>query len=226
MAEITIPEPYESGLAIILALSDDSVDELVSALEDIPSKLFPYTLGQEIAPNVQSVPPDALSEVVETLQSLYLSNLHHEMPASVMADDISQAVSRQALSEQGQLLSDQDRKKLRDRLVKLLSIKSLEIVAKALGILRNNQNVFHEARIITEIRPVFGPNVDEPPPAAVILHMLNLTCHGTDGHKEFFVALDTDDIAVLREVIDRAEAKAESLKAMMVKAGITYLETE
>lgn len=224
MAEITIPEPYESGLAIILALTDDSTDELASALQSIPTKLFPYTLAQEIAHNVQSIPPDDLSEVVETLQSLYLNKLNYEVPASMMAEDISEAVAQDLISEEVEL-SDEDREKFKDRLTKLLSIESLEIVAKGLRILRNNQNIFHEARIITEIRPVFGSNVDEPPPAAVIMHMLSLTCHGTDGHKEFFIALDTDDLAVVREVIDRAESKAESLKALLKKAGTAYLET-
>ncbi|SRR6266404_3042059 len=225
MAEITIPEPYESGLATIVGLSDDSVSELVSALRTIPAKLFPYTLAHEISPNVQSIPVDDLREVIETLQSLYLTKVYHEVPANVMADDIAEAATENGLSEQLKL-SGLDRDKFRDRLATLLSIESLEILAKALGILRNNQNVFHEARIISEIRPVFGSNVEEPPPAAVLLHMLNITCHGTDGHKEFFIALDTDDIEVLRDVIDRAETKAESLKVMLNKAGTTYLETE
>jgi hypothetical protein len=222
MAEITIPKPYESGLATIVALSDDSIGELISALQNIPTKLFPYSLAHEIAHRVQSIPISDLSEIVETLQSLYLSNLHHDFPPTQMAKDISEAL--QAASPDK--LSDQDRKQIKERFTKLLSIESLEIAAKALGILRNNQNVFHDARIITEIRPIFGSKVDEPPPAAVILHMLNIGCHGTDGHKEFFIAFDTDDIAVLRDVIDRADAKAESLKVTLSKAGIAYLETE
>lgn len=225
MAEITIPELYESGLAIIVGLSDDSVSELVFALETIPSKLFPYTLAHEIAHSVQSIPVDDLSEVIETLQSLYLTRVHHEVSAEEMADDIAEAATENGLSEQLRV-SGLDRDKLKDRLTRLLSIEALEILAKALGILRNNQTVFHEARIITEIRPVFGTSVEEPPPAAVILHMLNITCHGTEGHKEFFIALDTDDLEVLRDVIDRAETKAESLKTMLNKAGTTYLETE
>jgi hypothetical protein len=225
MAEITIPEPYESGLAIIVGLSDDSVRELVSTLQITPTKLFPYTLAHEIAHKVQSIPVEDLSEVIETLQSLYLTRVLHEVPADEMADDIAEAATENGLSERLRL-SGLDREKFKQRLTTLLSIESLEILAKALGILRNNQNVFHEARIITEIRPVFGTNVEALPPAAVILHMLNITCHGTDGHKEFFIALDTDDIDVLRDVVDRAETKAESLKAMLNKAGTTYLETE
>jgi len=225
MAEITIPEPYQAGLATIVGLSDDSVGELVSALRAIPTKLFPYTLAHEIAPSVQSISVDDLSEVIETLQSLYLTKIYHEVPADVMADDIAEAATENGLSEHLRL-SGLDREKFKNRLATLLSIESLEILAKALGILRNNQNVFHEARIITEIRPVFGSNVEEAPPAAVVVHMLNISCHGTDGHKEFFIALDTDDIEVLRDVVDRAETKAESLKAMLNKADITYLETE
>jgi hypothetical protein len=220
MAEITIPEPYEAGLKIILSLTDESVHELVSALLRIPAKVFPYSLANEITPNARSIPIDDLSKVIETLQSLYFSNLDYEAPPDLMAEDISLVAAK------NEALSKEDQEKLRDRLAELLDIESLRIVTKALRILRNNQNVFHEARIITEIRPVFGSDIEEPPPAAVILHMLNITCHGIDGHKEFFIAMDTDDIEVLREVINRADAKTISLKAMLAKAGTIYLETE
>src|SRR5437870_4031345 len=188
MAEITIPEPYEAGLKIILSLSDESINQLVSALLEIRGKVFPYSLANEIRGKVKDVSLDDLGRVVETLQSLYFSNLDFEAPIDLMATDIAEVAARE------QALSKSDEEKLRDRLSELLDIESLRIVTKALRILRNNQNVFHEARIITEIRPVFGSDVGEPPPAAVILHMLNVTCHGTDGHKEFFIAMDTDDI--------------------------------
>lgn len=220
MAEITIPEPYVAGLKIILSLSNESTAELVSALQRIPAKVFPYALANEIASNVRGIPLDDLSKVIETLQSLYFSNLDYEAPAEIMAEDVSQVAA------QKEALSKEDREKFRDRLAKLLDIESLRIVTKALRVLRNNQNVFHEARIITEIRPVFASDVEESPPAAVILHMLNITCHGTDGHKELFIALDTDDVEVLRDVIDRADAKAVSLKSVLSKSGIVYLETD
>lgn len=220
MAEITIPEPYEAGLKIILSLSNESIAELTSALLKIPAKVFPFSLADEIAVNVQSIPIDDLGNILETLQSLYFSNLDYEAPADIMAEEISQVAAQKGG------LSQEDREKLRDRLAELLDIESLRIVTKALRVLRNNQHIFHDARIITEIRPVFSSDVEEPPPAAVILHMLNITCHGTDGHKEFFIAMDTDDIEVLRDVIDRAEAKTLGLKQMLNKAGTIYLETE
>jgi hypothetical protein len=47
----------------------------------------------------------------------------------------------------------------------------------------------------------------------VVLHTLKLVYHeGPKRHEEFFVALDGDDLRTLRKLIDRAEAKAETLR--------------
>jgi hypothetical protein len=45
-------------------------------------------------------------------------------------------------------------------------------------------------------------------------------------HEEFFLTLNTEDIRELREVLERAEGKAETLKNVFHSAGMTYLGPE
>jgi hypothetical protein len=87
--------------------------------------------------------------------------------------------------------------------------------------------VFCSARILSDLRPVF----QEPPTAAsasVIIHNLQIGFHdsGTGDHKEFYVALDAGDLDILKKIIVRAEQKTASLKAILAKANVPYLEPE
>jgi hypothetical protein len=224
MASIKIPERYQNGLVAILALDDDALEKLISVLQNAPLKMFPPSLSQSIAPNLEDIPTGVLNDIVETLLSLYFTKQHHETPPDSMAEDITNAVQESDLKEFR--LPTEDREVFKNRLIRLLSIERLETLSKGLVVLRTSENVFHDARIITEIRPIFGSDPEIAPTAAVILHMLNVTYHREGEMKEFYMALDPDDLDMLRDVIDRAELKAESLRSLLDTAKIAYLDTE
>ncbi len=70
--------------------------------------------------------------------------------------------------------------------------------------------------------PVFnekGDSVD----AAVIVHNLRIHFGEDSDHKDFYVALDTSDIQSLRDVLDRADAKAKCLQGLLKTSGVSYL---
>ena len=88
-----------------------------------------------------------------------------------------------------------------------------------------NDRIFCGARILSDIRPVFTDSL-ESASAAVIIHNLQIGFHdsGTGVHKEFYVALDNQDIQKLKEIILRAEKKTQALKAILNKSSVPYLE--
>jgi hypothetical protein len=112
----------------------------------------------------------------------------------------------------------------RQRLVRFFELETLLISAKAAGILQSHENLFCSARILTDVRPVFGSDPRVVPNSAVIVHMLNLSFHHEGEIKELYIAMDTLDIGLLREALDRAELKSESLKTLMKRAGVTRLD--
>lgn len=100
-----------------------------------------------------------------------------------------------------------------EKLVSLLSVKPLNVSAKAIDLQTEDERVFCDARILTDLRPVFGSDSAATPEGLTIVHILKLGYdQGGERHRDFYVALNADDLQTLRKVIDRAEAKAKSLK--------------
>jgi hypothetical protein len=121
-------------------------------------------------------------------------------------------------------MTDDQRNLLAARLARLLGIKaSLRITSKALDVLTDADRIFYSAKILTDIRPVFDDEGKEIE-AAVIIHNLRIHFGQDDDHRDFFVALDTNDIKELRAVLDRANKKAESLQKLLSNAKISYLD--
>jgi hypothetical protein len=106
--------------------------------------------------------------------------------------------------------------------------KGLSITMKAMGVVLNQERVFLQSQILTDIRPVFDQTGDavDSVDAAVIVHNLRIHYLVDSDHKDFYVALDTSDIQSIREMLDRAEAKAECLKRLLKNSGVSYLEAE
>jgi len=83
--------------------------------------------------------------------------------------------------------------------------------------------LYCDAKILSDIRPVFGDDLSEGPISAVITHTLKLAYHEGGEHKEFFIVMDQQDLITLFEVIDRAHEKEQALTGLLQKSGIPRL---
>jgi len=57
-----------------------------------------------------------------------------------------------------------------------------------------------------------------------MVHMLDLGYHKNGELKHLYIAMDSLDIDILREALDRAESKTNSLKPLIKKAGMEFLD--
>jgi hypothetical protein len=122
-------------------------------------------------------------------------------------------------------LRGSDYQRFKENFAKLLSGKLLSVSTKAKSIILEHDHVFGRMRVITDIRSIFE-NAGEPPTAAVIVHMLKVHYIQDQQHKDFFLALDTADIAVLIDILKQAQEKAEALKSALTLAKIPYIDAE
>ena len=60
----------------------------------------------------------------------------------------------------------------------------------------------------------------------MIVHNMNVTYAQEGERKEFFVAMDNADIAKLRKVLDRADAKTTVLQELIERSGTQYFESK
>jgi hypothetical protein len=220
MADLVIPDRYKNGVVKLLKLSEDSFNQIVSALEGVAPKLFPENLSSEVISKVKGVSTEDLSEMIATVMSLSSHRMHDESTAEELADQVVEAATEANLP----IKLEEERGTFKDRLIKLFELETLFVSAKALGVLLSNENLFCSARILTDLRPVFGSDPKLAPTAAVMVHMLDLSYHKVGELKHLYVALDSLDIHTLREALDRAQLKAESLKPLTKKAGVELLD--
>lgn len=205
MATLTIPEEHRQGLLKLVDLSDEQFDQLMMSLSKSQAKDLRGL--RRSAAESSSVPSADLAEIMGTLVGLYFVRSRAEIPTIEFVDDVIDALrefdTTRAVEERVPYLQS--------RLGRAFGIDRLITITKALELRNEHNRTFCDAKILTDLRPVFQEDPSSPPTGAVIIHTLKIEYHEDEEHKEFFVALDRHDIATLTRVLERATAKAKSL---------------
>ena len=90
-----------------------------------------------------------------------------------------------------------------------------------------HKSIYRSADLISDIRGVFSKMViDEKPQGAVIVHNLRVETRSDTVGEELYVALDIDDVKALKQVLERAIQKHDSLRKTIEDAGVTYIGLE
>lgn len=222
---LRIPRRYEGGLVKVRDLSDGAMQELLSALQEAPSTINEASISAEVAAKVDTIARSDLEEIVPSLLSLYSLKDVSEFSISEVAERVTLGMEESGSKELR--LNLEDRHAFRERLVELLSLDSLNITVKAGNLLFQQEHSLQQARIVTDIRPVFEPNDPEAPPkGALVVHTLKISYYDDNELKDFFVSFDTSDVDTLLDQLGRANAKAKSLKAVLAAAKVRYINVE
>jgi hypothetical protein len=112
---------------------------------------------------------------------------------------------------------------LRHRAKKILDVESLHLIAKAHSVLLEHSCTYSSARIVSDIRTVFGDDISSQPEAAVIVHMLNIVYFNARRREISSIAMDEKDIDQLIAVLERARTKSKSLRETIEKSGVKYV---
>lgn len=222
MAKLNIPERYQAGVSMIRRLNDANVRDIRAALDDILTGGTPEEdlasnkkLGEIATAATASIThanvPD-LKKVGEALVALYTVKSMRDVPIEEFADRVSDAM--ESLDQEELRLPRAEREQFKQKLVTLLSADVFGLISKVIDLRTDDERVFCHARILTDLRPVFGSRIEDGPKGMVVVHLLKIGYHaGSEEHHEFFVSLDMNDLQTLRNLINRAEAKAKSLKS-------------
>lgn len=205
-----------------MELDEETADKLYSALSDAPPAIDEQGLAQAITSKVEGVSVDDLEIITEMLISLQATANYYGISADIFTLDICEAITEDAI--EGLKVESAD--SCTNRLRRFFDVESLSVPQKVISVLRDHEYMFCKARIITDIRPVFGSDIEQGPTAAVIVHMLKISYHEGDDIKDFYLAMDTGDIQSLRDILDRADAKAKILKPVLENAKVPYLDVQ
>lgn len=219
---LTIPEDEQPRLLRLATLEDAAFDELMDALSAAPLKFRTNELVQAVTPLAgKHLSPEDAKAAVETLREMAMFRAMAEVDLDEFVKDVLGGMQA-ALSEK---FTDGARVKLAERLSKLLSLQSISAPSKARSLLIDHAQYLCRARIFTDVRPVFGSDVEQTPATALVVHTLKLSYHQGSSVRDFFVVLDRRDLDELSDLLDRAKRKENSLQAMLGSAGIEPLQT-
>jgi hypothetical protein len=223
MSKVRIPESGRIAFRNLVVLSPEQFEQLVSAIREARPAAAPEFFWKHVAERIPSVSSEIVESIIDELFSLNSASETSGLPVDQFNKIILEAAVEDA-KESGVPVESQTI--LQSRLTQLLDLKtSLALTSKALDVLTDAERVFYSAKILTDVRPVFdkaGARIE----AAVIVHNLRIHFGQDDEHRDFVVALDTGDVAKLRNVLNRADAKAKSLQTMLEAAKVPYLAVE
>lgn len=223
MSQLQIPRQYQPGIKKVLDLQDSVFESVIGALKEAVPTLHVENLASQVASKVKGIHADEVTALLESIMALYLFKDANDMETEQIIEDIADVIDE---SPDFDDISEDNKKLSVERLSKLLSLEgAIKITSKAMTLLYSYQYLFMGARIFTDIRPIFDSGIDRSPTSALVVHTLKIEYQENNEKKEFFLALDEFDIQQLQSQLDRAERKTESLKAMLKKAEITYLDT-
>ena len=205
MADLTIPKEHQPLLNQIRKLSDTTLDALVSALERSPGATS----------SVQGLPPDEAEALQDFVKELYSVREFFDSDVPEFALEVATALQELENFPANEVPA------LAGRLTRLLTIQSVAIATKATSLKAEYERRFCSARLMTDARPIYGEDPAKQPSAAIIVHTLRISYHdNTRQLREFYVAMEGDDIKSMRTLLDRAELKARSLESVFAEAKV------
>ena len=101
----------------------------------------------------------------------------------------------------------------------LLDMDAIVMLAKIARLAYDRTRMLDDARIITEVRPVFT-RTDEGFPIAVASQVLRLHYSEDGENKSITMAMDEEDIRDLVDACNRALKKLNTVKAALVQSGV------
>jgi hypothetical protein len=221
MAELAIPKQYRLGFEKLSALSKVALATLLEVLRKEKPALVRAELAEHVATKIPDVKEEDVIQILDALIGLYWGRQSMGLSINEFAD---------LLASQAFDANDPKRANFKKYLGDLLAVEPLVVTSKALDILTEHEHTVHDLRIITDLRPIFKEDPPQKPvnlpAAAVITHTLKISYRRGTQVDEFFLALDDNDIALLKTLIKRAEAKKASLKKVLTATRIPCIETK
>ena len=209
------PEKYIAALQALAEISDNDFRRLWTELELVHD-------GETISDFANSarsiVAEDAADEMLPALLSMITHTEHQGVPLSEFAAGLAEA--------ENMALAEASREQFVTRLTNLVVNGPVRVLHKSLDLAADFGSVFLDARILTDVRPVFDDDVGDRLQSAIIVHSLRIDSRQGNSNTVDYFAMDERDLLWLRQVIDRALSKEAASRRLLVDSGVLEAEKD
>lgn len=212
-----IPDSQHKALSHLLELTEKSWSAFHSAVRRTSAELHPREYARKVADDLGDGFIENPAQAIRVLTNLLNTNdrLYANSPEEFFTDLQTAVVDTKVEhTEDNWAVFSKNIRELVD------NPSSLSLTAKVGSLAAEHERTYYDARIVTDLRPVFSSSIDDSPTAMLVVHKLKLEVHELPRHSEIHIAMDHEDLVELRRLITRALEKEKSLKSLLEKAEI------
>jgi hypothetical protein len=221
-AKLQVPKQHIAALGEFVKLPPEILGTFLKLLREEQPTLDINDLVTTISSQT-ALERRQVSDIFQMLSSLYSTRENLGMGVGEFVTEVRNAIEESGKDD----IQPDDWEVVEEAFRDAISADTaLSISAKAVGVLTDHPQVYWYARVLTDLRPVFRTDLEERPPAMVVVHNLKIGYRSSGEYREFFVALDTLDVKALRDILDRALEKENSLRAIADKSNLNILEVK
>jgi hypothetical protein len=222
MPSLRIPKLYVGAFVGLRDLPEADSKALVQALESTRPTMKVEAVASAISPAVREMDEQELAHLVQALASLTSVRRTNDWSQREVAERV--AASEDLAKSDG---DEGWQSAFAGRLDETLATTSIRMLGKATDLVTEHDKVFLSSRVVTDLRPIFGDEPDDAPTGVVLAHTLKIEFIHQDGDiGNTYIALDEEDVRILRDDLARADAKASTLKTMLTQMGLSYVGPE
>lgn len=224
----SIPERHYETLKLLNSLEKGQLDQLVKSLKELDVTYFsiPEDIIQSISESTK-IEKNPLDDIISLLQELHFiyytqyigENLKKEKFFELFRNAIEEISDKEVIPQ-----SWKDAEEFwRD----VLNLTSLEILAKATHFQVEHEKILVDAKVLTDLRPIFAAEPLDKPKAGIITHALKLTFIENFKFKKIDLHIEKSVLEKLNNAITRAKNKESNiLKNISIEGFKILQETE
>lgn len=203
LAELDLSPVQIEDLSFVRQLGVEKLRKVLNAFSVEEAALTPRKLVDLIN---QAIEGDDRSANGLVRQILAFNGFQRRF--DLKTDEVAAAIRSSVSQEWSQDELDQW-KEIEPAFLSLVESRSARLVAKVIDLSYEYAYLYQQARILTDVRPLFSENADHIE-AAVVSFTLRLRYDGVDGNHGLSVAMDIQDVEELLEQCERALVKAKT----------------
>lgn len=208
MVSIQIPTPFLPGFQSLVNITAEQAHEIAMFLQEIQVGTGNNNFEKQFN---ERFPKLAESRVASTIFSIggFRETELNEKSVKEIAVLLSEAFERQSRSALEANLKEHLQQNLE---IILNSAAKLALTYKVFGLLSENNRVFRQSRIVTDLRFIFNSELENKERKAVLIHNLRFNVTENEERKDYYFSLDSNDLQKLKEQINRAIEKEQLIK--------------
>ena len=202
MPSIYIPREVQNVFKVIYELTDEKLDKLIESLNKSQiTTNFKAILESIDVLDDQSQLNDLFSTLISFSELLQDSEESYESLSNRLSDSYFEIFEE---------LKNENKQSLKANLQKIFdNCDNFLISIKSKGLQNENNCVFSECKILTDIRIIFNKDINLSNRNALIIHNLHIQFYKDNNLKELFLSLNLSDLKLFKKSIERAIAKEE-----------------